>query len=78
MPLKGWDSIALGLRHLLALLIGQCQNARQSVINSSCEMLSSGVGSTMVEMGDSRQCPLSQTQGIIIAYSTPYHHHYDV
>lgn len=40
MPLKGWDSIALGLRHLLAQLIGQCQNARQSVINSSCKMLS--------------------------------------
>lgn len=40
MSLKGWDSIALGLRHLSAVLIGQCQNARQSVINSSCKMLS--------------------------------------
>lgn len=39
MPLKGWDSIALGLKHLPVLLIGQCQNATQSAINSSCKML---------------------------------------
>lgn len=38
--LKGWDSIFLGPRQLPALLIGQCQNARQSIIKSCCKMLS--------------------------------------
>lgn len=44
MPLRGWDSIALGLRHLPALLIGRCQDARQAVVNSSCKMLSRWAG----------------------------------
>ena len=77
MPLKGWDSIALGPRQLPALLIGQCQNARQSIINSCCKMLSRWSGpccSGNRRVVGSALCP-KHAHKEQLYQPIPHHHH---
>lgn len=74
MPLKGWDSIALGLRHLPALLIGQRQNARQSVMNSSCKMLNRWGGLCCRRDGGQQAVSFVPNTRDNYNTSTPHHH----